>query len=234
MDAAGERAAAFVGPGFTDRDFAEVDAAAIDMFPPIRRGDLDRAMKAGYQVIAIIDGEFFHTLAVSPKEILVALRDGRQILGGSSMGALRAAEMDVYGMQGIGQIYAWYRDGTVTRDDDVALMFGSLDDQCYRTTTVPMVNVMWAVREFRRLGLMSARARRRLSAAARRIHWTDRTWTRICDRAGLDDADRVIIREWTSDPDNDLKRMDSRLVIERAAEIIRARQHGANAIAVKG
>jgi TfuA protein len=215
-----QRAAVFVGPGLTDRDYDEIDTRLVDLHPPIRRGDVEQAMKAGYQVIAIIDGEFFHTLAVSPKEILVALRDRRRILGGSSMGALRAAEMDVYGMQGVGTIYHWFRNGTVTRDDDVALMFGSLDDRSYRTTTVPMVNVMWAVREFKRLEVMDAASRRRLSVAARRIHWADRTWTRVCDEAGLNDAERETIRVWSRDPDNDLKRIDSKLVVERATALI--------------
>ena len=215
-----QRAAVFVGPGLTDRDYDEIDTGSVDLYPPIRRGDLDQAMKAGYRVIGIIDGEFFHTLAVSPKEILVALREQRQILGGSSMGALRAAEMDVYGMQGIGTIYGWFRDGTVTRDDDVALMFGCLDDRSYRTTTVPMVNVMWAVREFKRLDLMALPSRRRLSVAARRIHWAERTWDRVCDEADLDSGERDTVRAWSRDPDNDLKRIDSKLVIERAAALV--------------
>ena len=43
--------------------------------------------------------------------------------------ALRAAEMDVLGLEGVGQIYTWYRRGVVTRDDDVALMFGFLSGE---------------------------------------------------------------------------------------------------------
>jgi hypothetical protein len=98
-----DRAAVFVGPGLTEEDMSEIDTDLIDLHPPIRRGDLRDAMDAGYRIIAIIDGEFYQNLAVSPKEILVGLRDGRHIIGGSSMGALRAAEMDVYGMEGVGR-----------------------------------------------------------------------------------------------------------------------------------
>lgn len=215
-----ERAAVFVGPGLTERDFAGIDRDALDVRRPIRRGDLARAVESGYRTIAIIDGEFYHTLTVSPKEILVALRGGVRILGGSSMGALRAAEMDVYGMQGVGRIYSWYHDGTVTRDDDVALMFGEIDEYSYRCTTVAMVNVMWAVREFKRLGLLPAAERRKLSNAARRIHWTARCWPEICARAGLGERDTAMVRQWAGEPENDLKRLDAKLVIERTTALL--------------
>jgi hypothetical protein len=209
------RAAVFVGPGLTDEDVAEIDTSLIDLHPPIRRGDLIQAIDAGYRTIAIIDGEFYQSLAVSPKEILVGLRAGRHVIGGSSMGALRAAEMDVHGMVGVGQIYLWYRAGIVTRDDDVALLFGSPDIGSYRCTTVPMVNVLWAVREFKRLDLLPLPSRRRVTAAARRIHWADRNWPGICEAAGLNDDERETIRAWSRDPDHDLKRLDARLVVEQ-------------------
>jgi hypothetical protein len=217
------RAAVFVGAGLTDADYRDIDTDTIDLFPPIRRGDLGRATADGYDVIAIIDGEFYHTLAVSPKEILVALRYGRRVLGGSSMGALRAAEMDVLGMEGVGQIYNWYRRGVVTRDDDVALMFGLLDDHSYRATTVPMVNVLWATREFKRHNMLTSTVRRRLTIAARRIHWANRNWFNVCEAAGLTDADRQTVWNWARDPDNDLKRLDSKRVIERTVAAVQQR-----------
>jgi hypothetical protein len=216
-----DRAVLFVGPGLTDEDYGEIDADAIDLRPPIRRGDLIRAIDDGYRIVSIIDGEFYQALAVSPKEILIGLRAGLHIVGGSSMGALRAAEMDVYGMEGVGQIYAWYRNGVVTRDDDVALMFGSFDSGSYRATTVPMVNVLWAALEFKRLDLMPPSSRRRMTSAARRTHWADRNWSGICERAGLTVAEREIVRAWSRDPDHDRKRLDARLVVTKTADLAR-------------
>ena len=40
----------------------------------------------------------------------------------ASLGALRAAELDRFGMEGVGEIYAHYRDGRLTSDAEVALM----------------------------------------------------------------------------------------------------------------
>jgi hypothetical protein len=218
----------FVGPGLTAEDIAEIDTGLIDLHPPIRRGDLIQAMDVGYHTIAIIDGEFYQSLAVSPKEILIGLRAGRHVIGGSSMGALRAAEMDVYGMTGVGQIYLWYRSGVVTRDDDVALLFGSPDIGSYRSTTVPMVNVLWAMREFKRLDLMSPPSRRRVTAASRRIHWSNRSWPGICETAGLTDDERETIRAWSRDPDHDLKRLDAKLVVEQTTARVRNQRDRVN------
>jgi hypothetical protein len=215
------RAAVFVGAGLTNEDYGAVDTGLIELFPPIRRGGVAKAMDAGYRVISIIDGEFYQSLAVSPKEILIALRAGCHVLGGSSMGALRAAEMDVYGMEGVGLIYQWYRDGVLTRDDDVALMFASLDEHSYHAVTVPMVNVVWLMREYKRLNLMSAATRRKLTAAARRIHWAERTWPGICERAWLAPDECDLVRAWSKDAATDLKRLDAKLVIERTGVAVR-------------
>ena len=50
-----------------------------------------------------------------------ALDNGITVVGGSSMGALRASELDDLGMVGIGYVYKAYRTGAITSDDDVAL-----------------------------------------------------------------------------------------------------------------
>jgi hypothetical protein len=224
-----DRAVVFVGPCLNEPDFIAIDNDRIELLPPIRRGDLPKTVDAGYQTIGIIDGEFLHSLAVSPKEVLAALESGCRIIGGSSMGALRAAELDVYGMEGIGTIYDWYRTGVVTRDDDVGLIFSRLDTRDYRTTTVPMVNVRWAMLEFKRLGLLPADRRRRISGAARRMHWTERTWPRVCEVAGLDAETCQSVLSWTANPDNDLKRLDALLVLERVAAAVASDSQTGNA-----
>ena len=45
---------------------------------------------------------------------------GTQVFGAASMGALRAAELAPFGMIGVGAIFAAYRDGRLTGDDEVA------------------------------------------------------------------------------------------------------------------
>ena len=93
--------------------------------PPARCGDVLRIRRLKPRAIALIDGLFETTAAVWHKEILLALEDGIAVLGASSMGALRAAELEPYGMTGVGAIFEAFRDGVYTDDDDVALLHGS-------------------------------------------------------------------------------------------------------------
>jgi hypothetical protein len=85
--------------------------------------------------IVLIDGSFNQTLAVWHKELVYALLSGVCCIGASSMGALRAAELDRYGMIGIGQIYERFRDG----EEDDSLVILNYDPESYRPLSTPRV-----------------------------------------------------------------------------------------------
>src|SRR5262245_17446347 len=89
--------------------------------PPVSMGDVYALLAQKPQRIAIVDGLFERTPAVWHKEILFALSRGVRVLGSSSMGALRAAELHRFGMVGVGRIFDAYRDGVLCDDDEVAL-----------------------------------------------------------------------------------------------------------------
>jgi len=96
--------------------------------PPIRREDLISAIALKPKVIGIIDGLFFQNAAVGHREILSALRAGIRVIGASSMGALRAAELESFGMEGIGEVFSRYRTGSIESDDEVALICDPVSD----------------------------------------------------------------------------------------------------------
>ncbi len=91
----------FLGPSLS-RDKAEPVLEA-DYRPPAKRGDLYLAAREGAEIILLIDGVFFQECSVAHKEVIYALEAGAKVLGASSMGALRASELDIYGMEGIGR-----------------------------------------------------------------------------------------------------------------------------------
>lgn len=113
------RSVAYVGPSVPPnlRD----EFPAVELLPPVQHGDLFRLGPEPGDRILIVDGLFHHYAAVRHKEILWALARGASLLGCSSMGALRAAELAGYGMKGVGSIYGKYRSGAVISDDYVAL-----------------------------------------------------------------------------------------------------------------
>jgi len=107
---------------------------------PVAQGDVLRADRAGATVIVIIDGYFELVPSVWHKEILVALERGITVCGAASMGALRAVELARYGMIGVGQVYEWFANGSLTDDDEVAVTHAPAEDG-YRQHSDAMVDI---------------------------------------------------------------------------------------------
>ena len=90
--------------------------------------------------IRTIDGYFDRVPAVWHKEILWAMSRGIHLFGCSSMGALRAAELEAFGMVGVGEVFRMFRDGVLEDDDEVAVIHGP-SDAAYVTLTEALVNI---------------------------------------------------------------------------------------------
>lgn len=200
----------FVGPSIPLDEARQIVSA--DFRSPCRRGDL--ANIPGGTVVGLIDGVFHQNDAVSPREILYALQRGVQILGSSSMGALRAAE--VPGVRGVGHIYELYRRGVIDSDDEVALVF---DPDRLVPLTVPLVNVRYAVERLLSTGTITAPVGGRILAAAQKLHYRNRTYRLIMREAGLDDKPDAedllnLLKSF------DLKRDDARLLLEQLADFV--------------
>jgi TfuA protein len=150
--------------------------------PPIRRGDLTSLRRTS--TVVIIDGEFGQSLSVSPKEILRLLDGGVRVIGASSMGALRAAELAPCGMEGCGWVFDAYRSGRIVGDDEVALTFSPVDGTAL---TVPLVNVRCWLERLRLGGRLDARTSTMLLRRARGIFFADRVPARLVEalEAGL-------------------------------------------------
>ena len=198
----------FVGPSIPLGEATRILDA--DYRPPCRRGDLEQVPDAA--TVAIIDGVFHQQEAISPREIVCALRRGVQVFGSSSMGALRAAE--VPGMYGVGAVYEMYSTGTIDGDDEVALVF---DPERLVPLTVPLVNVRHAVARVHQSGTISLEVASRILTAALDLHYKERTYRRILQVAGLShtvDADDLCALLASVD----LKKEDAQLLLERLFE----------------
>jgi TfuA protein len=144
-----------------------------DYRPPVKRGDLPERHDGP---ILIIDGEFAQSLSVSPNEILRLIDGGTRVVGAASMGALRAAELYRYGMEGCGWIFDQYRSGRIDADDEVAVTYAPDDLQ---PLTVPLVNVRRWLEQLVGEGELDDVTARRLLARARRLFYGDRTEGRL-------------------------------------------------------
>lgn len=146
------------------------------LHPPVRHGDLLRLAAVPGDIVVIIDGLFHHTASVRHKEILELTGDGVAVVGTSSMGALRAAELYPYGMVGVGEIYQAYRDGLIEADDEVAVIHTPGGENQIGEALVDMRD---KVRRATGSGLLSEEHARTIMAYARRMHYTERSWTAL-------------------------------------------------------
>ncbi len=159
-------------------------STGITILPPARCGDLLRVANEGAERIGLVDGVFGNEASVWHKEILVALSRGVQVFGAASMGALRAAECDRFGMVGVGRIYSEYRDGERTADSDVALLHGPAELE-YRPLTVALVDVEATIEVLIERRLLSTAEAKRMKQAAATMHFTERTWKDVLAKSQL-------------------------------------------------
>jgi hypothetical protein len=195
---------AFAGPSLSEADRAAFPN--IDWRPPAGAGDLLRLAAGDVPAICLIDGYFDHRPAVRHKELLLLLARGARIYGASSIGALRAAEMAPFGMAGIGAIYTAYARGSLTGDDEVALIHAG-PDRGWRPLSVPLVDVRATLRAARRARALEAPEARALLCAAAAIHYVERSWRAIC--AALAPAARKSFLAWLDTGAVSQKRLDA-------------------------
>lgn len=211
----------FLGPSLPVADARAVLDA--DYRPPVQRGDVLTAAEARPPLIGVIDGVFLATLPPSPMEVLRALRTGVPILGAASLGALRAVELEPFGMIGVGRIYQMYRRRQLTADDEVALVFAPSD---YRPASEPLVNMRHALAHARRAGVIEERERRQLVRLAQARYFPERSWPHLWeDAAGVvSESTRAALRRFIERGDFNLKRADAlRLLVKARRMVERAR-----------
>ena len=201
----------FLGPSL-DLNSAEKILPA-EYRPPAKRGDLLRAAEEGATIIGLIDGVFHQESAVAHREILAAVKKGVAVVGASSMGALRAAEMDTLGMVGIGEVYRMYKSGELISDDEVALVF---DPETGLSLSEPLINIRFTLREAERQGIITPQDHAILLSAARSVFYPQRTYPRIVAEAGaaISPETQELFLSWVKRHACDQKREDAVAALE--------------------
>jgi hypothetical protein len=164
------RIVAFVGPSMPP-----AVPPGIEIRPPATAGDLLTCLSHDAHTIVLVDGVFDARAAPRHKEVLMLLAHGRRVIGAASMGALRAAELDVHGMLGIGRVYEAYRRGLIVGDDEVALLHMPVSHGS-GAVTEPLVNVRATLTRALRERLIARDFTGAFMRRAASIHFTDREW----------------------------------------------------------
>jgi hypothetical protein len=206
----------FLGPSLEPSAAGTILSA--EYRPPARRGDLIAAAGEGATIIGLIDGVFHQESAVAHREILAAIKHGVTVIGASSMGALRAAEMDTLGMVGIGEIYRMYKSGELESDDEVALVF---DPESGIALSEPLINIRFTLKRARGDGVIDDSVHDALLASARSLFYPKRTYGAVVSAAGdaLDEKVRKRFLEWVNTGVCDQKREDAIAALEYIRDI---------------
>ncbi len=208
---------------YTGTSISHSEARAIldaEYLPPVKRNDIKRLIKFPPEIIGIIDGVFFDSAAVAHREIIEALRMGITVVGGGSMGALRAFELEPYGMTGVGEIYEMYRNGVLESDDEVAVTF---DDGTLEPLSIPLVNVRMTVKRGREMGILTEEQATAVVDIAKKIFYPERNYRNIinkCVNKGIfPDSEKEKMFDFFKKHEVDVKRKDAVLVLEKIKEL---------------
>lgn len=162
---------AFLGPSLAKREAVSIFKA--DYRGPAAMGDLTRAASENPAAIVLIDGIFESGPSVWHKEILWALSRGIAVIGASSMGALRAAELCNYGMVGFGHVFEDFRSGKLNDDDEVAVIHAPAELD-YAPLSDAMVDIRAAVQLAVSRCVLDASEARMILQTAKACHFKHR------------------------------------------------------------
>jgi hypothetical protein len=208
----------FLGPSLSHQEARKILNEA-EYRQPAGRGDVIRAANDGADAIGLIDGVFYQQAAVSHREILYAIKKGITVMGGSSMGALRASELDGYGMVGVGKIYNWYKEGAINSDDEVALVF---NPETLAPISEPLVNIRATLEKLLKRRAVDEEECETILKAARAVPFHLRNYQRIVQRAIIDGLDRGrgrIVLDSMMAERVDQKRLDAIEVLKKLKEL---------------
>ncbi len=151
---------------------------------------------------------------------------GIHVYGAASIGALRAAELAPFGMQGIGRVYEDFRDGVLQDDDEVAVLHGPAE-LGYPPVTEAMVNIRATLTAAARDGVLEPQLAAELTDIAKALFYKERTYEAMLQSVAASGFPQGPLRNfaaWLPQGRVDQKRRDAEAMLDairanRAADL---------------
>lgn len=217
-----KRVSAFIGPTISRKDARDVLDA--NFFGPAKMGDVYRVLGAGVELIVLIDGVFHQQQAVWQRELLEAIELGVKVIGASSMGALRAAELHAFGMIGHGQVFQWYRDGQLDGDDEVA-QYHTEEAFGYQHFSTPLVDIRYQLNRAERSGILGPDSTQYVIDQLKLLPFPQRHWSTVFEllqKNGAATDSKRLETFWGPSPGS-IKAADALGALKLARELIENR-----------
>jgi hypothetical protein len=152
------------------------------------------------------------------------------VFGAASMGALRAAELEPFGMRGVGCIFEAYRDGVLAGcggeafedDDEVAVVHGPAETG-YVAVSEAMVNIRFTLAAAEEAGLIAPAVRGQLVAIAKGLFFPERSYERVLAAArdaGLAESALEALQAWLPTGRVDQKRADALAMLQAMRDFL--------------
>lgn len=127
--------------------------------------------------VGFIDGVFLHDYPPSPIEVYhLATRKNIELIGASSLGALRAVELEKFGMKGIGKIFQLYKNGIINADDEVAVTF-TRENNILQSEA--MIDIRFNLFLAYKKGIIANQTKKRIAKIAKNIYFPFRNYEDI-------------------------------------------------------
>jgi len=152
---------------------------------------------------------------------------GVHVFGAASIGALRAVELESYGMVGVGRVFEAFRDGQLEDDDEVALTHTPVEGG-YRAFSETMVNIRATLRQAVAEDVLSTETAEMMAGLAKALFYPRRSYAtvlRLALEAGLPAPALADFEAWLETGRVDQKRLDA-LAMLRAMDVRRAAEPG--------
>ena len=171
----------FLGPSLSHEKARNVFDA--DYRPPAKKGDFLRlAADPAVRMVGLVDGVFLQDYPPTPIEVYqLARKEGVLLAGAASLGALRAVELEKFGMIGVGKIFKLYKTGRVDADDEVAVTFAPEGD--YQLQSEAMIDIRYNLFLARKKQVIGKKTKIALAKVAKEIYFPHRNYAHIIEEA---------------------------------------------------
>jgi TfuA protein len=178
----------FVGPSLSLQKARKIFDA--DYRGPAKKGDL-LGLSASSLVslknqpnainfVGLIDGLFLQDYPPTPIEVFQLLSNKNfRVVGGASIGALRAVELEKFGMVGIGKVFELFKSGTTNADDEVAVTFHPGDGVSIQSEA--MIDIRFNLFIAHKKNIITKRTKHIIAKTAKSIYFPYRNYSNVIE-----------------------------------------------------
>jgi len=208
----------FLGPSLSIEKARKIINA--EFLPPAKKGDFIKlSLTSEKKIIILIDGVFLQDYPPTPIEVFqVVNKNNFQVYGASSLGALRAVELEKFGMNGYGRVFELFKKDIINSDDEVAVTF----DNSYNLLSEAMIDIRYNLFLAFKKGIIDKETKQLITRTAKKIYFPFRSYENIVKKSielYSDTRDTIEdFHNFVSTQRQSLKELDAMGILKKIAE----------------